>query len=86
MSTVSTCAPSRAHAHSHFASCRRARSSSSTVEREGQRLGEPVAERTGERGRVLERRLLAVQRVPHLVGAVTGLAPLGEQRVELGAT
>ena len=76
MSTVSICAPSRAHAQSHFvvmSSCAVARST--TVERERERLGEPVAERARERGRVVERDALAVERVPDLVGAVARLAP-----------
>ena len=86
MSTVSICAPSRVHAHSHFVVMpSSAVGFDERVERERERVGEAVAQRAGERGGVLERDLLAVERVPHLLGAVARLTPVGEQRVELGA-
>ena len=86
MSTVSICAPSRAHATATsivMSSCAVCSTSASSAS--GQRVGEALAQRARQRGGVVERHLLAVQRVPDLLGAVARLAPLGEERVELGA-
>ena len=86
MSTVSICAPSRAHAPEPLRGHLVVRGRfGDELERLGQRLRHALAQRARERGGVLERDLLAVERVPDLFGAVARLAPLGEQRVELGA-
>ena len=86
MSTVSIWAPSRVHAHNHFDVMPSAAVElGDRVEGEGERVGESVAQRAGERGGIVERQLLTLQRVPHLVGAVPRLAPVGEEGVDVGA-